>query len=167
MDDQTMREALLRKLSDPQWRAEQERRYRQIVGEAPAPALARSEGFTPPPRLETIRFAPAPLPAEPEPDTIEALWNGNWQRSAGALTITRFPDDSVALDHPDGARTLFSPCPAPRDRFSWLSDTVSGAGRPLESYRCADRYEDAAEALLEMHRAALAIFAELRAETEA
>jgi hypothetical protein len=166
MDDKQMREALQRKLSDPQWKAEQDRRYRQIVGDAPTPARQSGRFDIAPPRLETIRFAPAP-PIEPEADTIEALWNGNWQRSAGALTITRFPDDTVALDHPDGARTVFRPCPAPRSRHSWMCDTVNGAGWPIESYRCPDRYEDAAEALLEMHRAALAMFAELRSETEA
>src|SRR5438270_6892859 len=54
MDDQRMREALRRKLSDPQWKAEQERRYRQIVGEAPAPARPGGRHAAPTPRLETI-----------------------------------------------------------------------------------------------------------------
>ena len=147
MNDEAMRKALLRKMSDPQWKAEQERRYRQIVGEA---AIA----FQPPPKRprETIRLPDTPLPREEKPATVEALWLGNWQRSSGALTMTRFPDDTIALDHPDGARTLFHACPAPRDRFSWLSDTYNGAGRSVETYRSPDRYETAAEALLEMHR---------------
>jgi len=162
MDDETMRKALLRKLNDPQWKTEQARRYREIVGETGIEFMA------PPPRFrETIHPPQVSLPVEEEPKTVEALWLGNWQRSSGALTVTRFPDDTITLDHPDGARTLFHPCPAPRSRFSWLSDTYNGAGRSIETYRCPERFETAAEALLEMHRAALAMFTEIARDTEA
>ena len=162
MDDKEMRKALLRKLSDPQWKAEQERRYRRIIGETEIAFTARPARFR-----ETIRLPDVPMPAEEEAATVEALWLGNWQRSSGALTITRFPDDTVVLDHPDSAHTLFQPCPAPRSRFSWLSDTYSGEGRSIETYRCPERFEDADEALLEMHRAALAMFTEIASEAEA
>lgn len=162
MDDESMRKALLKKLSDPQWKAEQERRYRKIMGGAEIAFSA-----PPPRRRESIRQPDLPMPREEEPATVEALWLGNWQRSSGALTITRYPDDTIVLDHPDGARTLFHPCPAPRGRFSWLSDTYNGAGRSIETYRCPERFEKAEAALLEMHRAALALFAKIVNETEA
>ncbi len=162
MDEETMRKALLKKLADPQWKAEQERRYRQIMGETEI-AFA-----SPPPRKrETLPMPDPPMPAEEEPASVEALWLGNWQRSSGALTITRYPDDTVVLDHPDGDRTLFQACPAPRVRYTWLSDTFNRAGRSIESYRCPERYENIGEALLDMHRAALAMFAHIVDEREA
>lgn len=163
MDDETMRKALLKKLTDPQWKAAQEQRYQQIVGETEITFSA------PPPRRNnavSLPETPLPLPPEEKPATVEALWLGNWQRSSGALTITRFPDDTIVLDHLDGARTQFHACPAPRNRFSWLSDTYNAGGRAIETYRCPERFEDAGEALLEMHRAALAMFAEIVTERE-
>jgi hypothetical protein len=168
MDESEMREALRRKLSDPRWRARQEREYRRIV-EGPstvrsslrAPAAPSSAAYRPP----IVPPGMAPIVDE-EPGTVDALWLGNWQRSAGALTITRFPDDTVALDQPGGERTLFRICPAPRGRRSWLSETYSGAGRLVDTYRCADTFADAAGASLEMHRAALAMYSEIAGDTE-
>ena len=92
MDDESMRKALLKKLSDPQWKAEQERRYRKIMGGAEIAFSA-----PPPRRRESIRQPDLPMPREEEPATVEALWLGNWQRSSGALTITRYPDDTIVL----------------------------------------------------------------------
>jgi hypothetical protein len=162
MDDETMRKALLQKLSDPEWKARQASRYRQIMGETEI-------AFTPPASRirERIVLQNEPMPAEETPGTIEALWMGNWQRSSGALTITRFPDNTIALDDPDGDRTLFQVETAARNRYTWSSETISGAGRQSDRYRCPDRYKDAAEAMLEMHRAALAMYSELAAEREA
>jgi len=163
MDDEAMRKALFNKLSDPRWKAEQDRRYRQIVGES------EIEFVTPPRKYrETISVPgiPPTFVQEEAPASVDGLWMGNWQRSSGALTITRYPDDTIALDDPDGARTVFQPCPAPRNRFSWSSQTSSGTGRRSENYLCPDRYDTAAEALLEMHRAALAMFTELASELE-
>jgi hypothetical protein len=161
MDDDAMRRALFEKLNDPRWKAQQDRRYRQIVGESDIE-------FSAPPATFRGKLAPSGLPPayvkEEEPDSIEALWLGNWQRSAGAVTITRYPDDTIALDHPDGDRTIFQPCPAPHNRFTWSSETTHATGRRPDSHRCPDRYEDPAEALLQMHRAALAMFAELASE---
>ena len=157
-----MRKALLEKLNDPHWKAQQERRYRQIMGESDI-------AFTTPPARsrESIPVVGTTLPSvEEEPKSIEALWTGNWQRSLGALTITRFPDDTVVLDSPSGDRTLFRSCPAPRTRFSWLSETQDAIGSRTYTYRCPDRYETEEEALLEMHRAAMARFLEIAGETE-
>ena len=157
-----MRRALLEKLSDPRWKVQQARRYRQIMGETEIAFTAPQAGFR-----ESIPLSDMmPLPEEEEAGTVEALWLGNWQRSSGALTITRYPDDTVVLDYPGGERTLFRPCPAPRNRYSWQSETYDGAAARSEAYRCPDRFEDAGEALLEMHRAALAMFTELAAEPD-
>jgi len=162
MNDEAMRRVLLEKLSDPRWKAQQARRYRQIMGETEIAFTA------PPARLrESIPIMDMmPLPAEEVAGTLDALWMGNWQRSLGALTITRFPDDTVVLDYPGGERTLFQPCHAPRNRFSWQSETFDGAATRSEAYRCPDRFEDADEALLEMHHAALAMFIELAAAAD-
>ena len=171
MSDEEMRRALREKLSDPGWKARQAKLYRDIVGESEVRFAGPTESeirFSKPGMAqwhEPVIPADPPEPEE-EPDTVEALWMGNWQRSAGALTLTRFPDGTIALDYPAGGRTLFASCAAPRGRFSWFSETVSAAGRGTETYRCPDRYETADEALLEMHRAAHALFAEVVSERE-
>lgn len=161
MDDDAMRRALMEKLRNPEWKAKQEARYRQIVGEAEVTFADR------PPRSRRPALpAGNPPPVEEEPGTVEALWMGNWQRSSGALTITRFPDDTVVLDHPDGWRSQFRTCPAPRGRYTWLSESSGATGRQKEVYRCPERFEDAREAVLEMHRAALAMYTEAATEME-
>lgn len=160
MEDEAMRKLLMQKLSDPRWRAKQDERYDEIVG--------TEIRVDPPPRRvrESVIMAGAPPPREEEPGSVEALWMGNWQRSAGALTITRFPDNTVVLDRPDGARTLFRICSAPRNRYSWLSERTSRDGRVVETDRCPDRFATSSETLLEMHRSALALFAELASELD-
>jgi hypothetical protein len=163
MDDEAMRKALFDKLNNPEWKAEQDRRYRQIVGEHEIAFV------TPPKERREAITVPVIAPTfvrEQEPTSVDGLWLGNWQRSSGALTITRYPDDTITLDHPGGDRTIFRPCPAQRNRFTWSSETVRAAGRRSETYVCPDRFQDPDEALLEMHRAALSMYTELAIEME-
>ncbi len=162
MDDEIMRKLLLRKLNDPEWKAKQARQYRQIMGEREITFAPRQPHFR-----ETILPSATSLPKEEEPGTVEALWMGNWQRSSGALTITRFPDDTVLIDYPDGSRIQFRPCPAPRNLYSWSSESHSPTGRLTENYRCPDRFASADEALLGMHQAALAMYSDAAAEADA
>jgi hypothetical protein len=166
-EDEAMRRALQRKLSDPEWKSEQERRYRDIIGAA-EPRAPRVPRVASPQRRQQpiVLFGSPPIDIE-EPGTVEGLWMGNWQRSSGAATLTRFPDDTVVLDRPGGERAVFRTCDAAHGNCSWLSETYSSAGRLIGTHRCPDRFADAEEALLEMHRAALALFTEVASETDA
>ena len=160
-DDEIMRKALLRKLQDPEWMADQERRYANIVGN-PAP----NREAPPATRSRLTVFAPisfdydAARIVQEDPTTVDGLWLGNWQRSAGAYTVTRYPDETIRLDYPDGRRSIYKTCRSMGSWFSWAIDEHDAGGRMVSTRTVREKYRTIEEALFEMHRSVLAEFDE-------
>lgn len=155
-----MREALQRKLQNPDWMAEKELEYDEIVGtdttRLPIVLDARMPAFA-----ELLDYLPADLPTFDEPTTIDGLWLDRWQRSSGAFTLTRLPDETVRLDYPTGARYIYRVAGTPGSSYHWIAEEYDLAGRRINSRRTTERYETHQEALFQMHRAALSDFDDL------
>jgi hypothetical protein len=158
-DDDVLRAALRRRLEDPKFRARIERRYDEIIGEPGVaglitPAVGRDYGseFVEYPRIRVAAPSSQHIAAMPgEPETIEAIWNGNWQRSVGIYTLTRF-DSSINLDGSDGTQVVYTRTKS-QGRFTWKTEHYEN-GRKTETRRYEYSYDTAEEALFEMHRAA-------------
>ena len=161
-DDEMMRRALLRKIQDPEWMADQERRYENIVGSAAVhrdPPAANYGWVT---TSVPISFDDVgSMSAEEEPTTIDGLWMGNWQRSTGAYTVTRYPDETIHMDYPDGHSAVYKPCRSAGHWFSWAIDEHDAGGRIIATRRVREKHRTAEEALFQMHRSVLTEFDEI------
>jgi len=156
--DEQKRAALLKKLQDPAWIQEKEHEYDRIVGSDKGFPIILDMRL--PAYPDILEFAGAAIPTFDEPTTIDGLWLDRWQRSSGAFTLTRMPDDTIRLDYPTGARFTYRIARS-ASGYSWTAEEFDLVGRRINSRRSTDRFDDRDEALFEMHRAALSEFDDL------
>jgi hypothetical protein len=158
-DDEAKRAALLKKLQNPAWIEEKEQEYDRIVGSDKGFPIILDLRL--PAYPEILEFTGGSVPVFDEPTTIDGLWLDRWQRSSGAFTITRMPDDTILLDYPTGARYTYRLVRSSNSGYSWTAEEFDLVGKRINSRRSTDRYETRDEALFEMHRAALSEFDDL------
>jgi len=163
-----MRRALERRLKDPRWQARQQQRYSEIVDgneSSNTGFIDIADSYSPSSRQTQFSVNTGqswlPLPHD-EPKTVDDLWIDSWQRSSGALTVTRFPDDTIRIDFANGSCSLYRSEDGPGKQFSWKSETYDARGLRIDIQYSGPTFESSDKAIFDMHRAALATFDELR-----
>ena len=160
-EENAMREALQKKLQNPDWTEKMEHVYERIVGSDRG--LTYLLDLRNPVYSEALDLAIGAIPTFDEPTTIDGLWLDRWQRSSGAFTVTRLPDDTIRIDYPTGARYVYRVARTASSSFAftWIAEEFDLAGRRINSKRTTDRFDSYEDALFEMHRAALSEFDDL------
>ncbi len=158
-NDEDMRSALLKKLNDPAWLEEKEQEYNRIVG--PDNGFPIVVDMRLPAHPDILEYTGGSVPLFDEPTTIDGLWLDRWQRSSGAFTITRMPDDTIRLDYPSGARYTYRIVKAASNGYSWAAEEFDLVGKRINSRRSTERYDTLDKAQFEMNRAAIAEFEDL------